>query len=220
MTRCGEGTVPAIVDREVIDADPHGPDRGRARCRGARLRTGHLAGGRRPLDPTRARGDRLPTRPRAAGRPPRCARRARRPCRAAAEAGGLPGLRFVGYTPRPGAIGYMSKAGEARRQGDRRRAQVPPLRACRKSCASRAAQAPRTDANDVLVQDDQQARGLRLLLLRKEQSLRTGSTFAFLLSWTRTGGRGMAPRPPVGSSDQTRSELWTGIIGARLAWTV
>jgi hypothetical protein len=40
--------------------------------------------------------------------------------------------------------------------------------------------------------------------------------------WTRTGGEEVAAFPPpfAFSSDQTRSELWTGTMGARRAWTV
>src|SRR5215207_1593834 len=44
---------------------------------------------------------------------------------------------------------------------------------------------------------------------------------SWLAIWTRTGGEeGRGFPPPVALSLQTRSELWTGTIGARRAWTV
>ena len=74
--------------------------------------------------------------------------------RGAGARGSRPALRWLHSSP--GRARLHVKAGEAVRQGDRPRGEVPPLRGCRKSCVSRAKQAPRRDATTCSFMNDEE----------------------------------------------------------------
>ena len=144
-----DGTVPSIVDKEVIEAVKEGTvevvgavesldSAGVILAGGSRVEPDAIicaTGYRRALEPLVGHLGVLDDR----GWPAVAAPKAR---------GARPALRWL-HKP-PGRARLHVQAGEAVRQGDRPRGQVPPLRGCRKSCVSRAKQAPRRDATTCL----------------------------------------------------------------------